>query len=120
MNFEWVVPPSYLAQNAEKYGDKIITAVKAVAGYWSQEVQNDMRNNAPWADRTGNARSGLFSLVEMAASEVVEIYLSQGHTVDYGIFLELSRGGRYAIIMPTIERTLPRLKQMLDEIFGGS
>lgn len=119
MDFQWVVPPTYLADNLEKYGQKIHTAVRAVAEYWSQEVQNDMRTNAPWSDRTGNARSGLFAIVDELSSDVVEIYLSQGHTIDYGIFLELSHAGRYAIILPTIERTLPHLKQMLDEIFRG-
>lgn len=120
MDFKWVVPPTYLADHLEQYGEKIYIAVMAVAGMWSQDVQNEMRINAPWSDRTGNARSGLFAAVEEVTKELITIYLSQGHTIDYGIFLELSHGGRYAIIMPTLERKLPRLIQMLNEIFGGS
>ena len=36
-----------------------------------------------------------------AAEAMVVLYLSHGHTVFYGQFLEESHGGKYAIIMPT-------------------
>jgi hypothetical protein len=37
--------------------------------------------------------------------------------VEYGKFLELARGGRYAIILPTIERNIPEINRLLREIF---
>jgi len=82
-------------------------------------MQNDARNNAPWTDRTGNARSGLFGTAEADfARHVVTIYLSHGALINYGVYLELAHGGRYAIIMRTVESHLPELQSMLDEIFG--
>lgn len=112
----WVHSPLKLAREVKGYGDKLETAVKALADYIATMLQNDMRKNAPWNDRTGNARTGLFSVAEKASKDVVDIYLSHGHTVEYGKWLELANGGRYAIIMPTIEKNLPTIKRMLKEL----
>lgn len=57
--------------------------------------------NAPWADRTGEARSGLTADVD---SDKGNVYVSLYHTVDYGRWLETIQGGRFAIIMPTLEQ----------------
>ena len=114
----WVRPPSQLARAIEQYGDRVLAAVMAVGQYIAQQMQNEARVNAPWTDRTGNARSGLFSTaVEAAAQDVVIIYLSHGHTVDYGVYLELANGGNYAVIMPTIEANLGEIERMLQRIF---
>lgn len=114
----WVEPPEKMAAALEAYGAKVFVAVLAVARFIAAKMQNASRQNAPWEDRTGNARSGLFAVAEQAGKEIVELYLSHGHTVFYGQFLELNHGGKYAIIMPTIEQHLPELKHMLDGIFG--
>lgn len=114
----WVEPPEKLAAAIAAYGAKVLVAVHAVAEYIATKMQNESRRNAPWHDRTGNARSGLFSVVEKEAAEaVVTIYLSHGHTVEYGKYLELAMGQKYAIVMPTIQANLPELKRMLDELF---
>jgi hypothetical protein len=114
----WIEPPEKMARALEKYGERVLAAVRAVAEYIATKMQDESRRNAPWQDRTGNARSGLFGAVEQEAAEaIVTIYLSHGHTVYYGQFLELAHGQKYAIIMPTIEANLPELKRMLDELF---
>lgn len=114
----WVRPPSELARAIERYGDRVIIAVTAVAGRIATLMQNDARANAPWTDRTGNARSGLFGTAERdVAQKLVVIYLSHGPDIDYGRWLELASAGKYAIIMQTIEAYLPELKADLDAIF---
>lgn len=65
-----------------------------------EKVENYARSNAPWADRTGAARSGLTASVYEDAGEIV---LELAHSVDYGLWLELIQDGRFAIIMPTLE-----------------
>ncbi|MCG3208630.1 MAG: hypothetical protein FOGNACKC_02241 [Anaerolineae bacterium] len=116
--FVWIVPPAGMARALDQYGDKVLAAVQAVADFIAGKMQADARRNAKWQDRTGNARSGLFAVARReAAKDIVAIYLSHGHTIYYGIFLELARGGRYAIIVPTIEKHLPELKRMLDDLF---
>jgi hypothetical protein len=140
--FVWVEPPSNISQGIEDYGGKIEAALYAIAGKWGQDVQDETRKNAPWTDRTANARGGIFYAVEgfgqgeikgeaSAAAKafmketVVEtgsdhvLIIAISHTVFYGKFLENSHGGRYAIIMSTIEKKLPRLENMVQEIFRG-
>lgn len=114
----WVTPPSALTLAFAQYGERAVAAVNALAKYLAERIQSDMRASAPWTDRTGNARSGLFSAAEQAAGDVVTIYLSHGHTVGYGKWLELANGGKYAVIMPTLEKWLPEIERMLKQLFA--
>jgi hypothetical protein len=110
----WVTPPRKLAKAIGDYGDRVNKATLAVAGFIASKMQGFARANAPWEDRTGNARSGLFGTAEYdAARRVVIIFLSHGPVIDYGVDLELAHGGKHAIIMRTIEAHLPELNQML-------
>lgn len=65
------------------------------------------RVNAPWTDRTGNARNGLFAqhLSEPMVIHQLVIY----HTMPYGVWLEVRWSGRYAIIGPTMVHIAPIL-----------
>lgn len=64
------------------------------------EMEESARRNAPWVDRTGDARRGI-TADTFHYDNVVGINLF--HTVEYGKWLELIQNGRYAIIMPTLE-----------------
>lgn len=115
----WVRPPSQLAKAVDQYGERVLVAVTAVAGRIATIMQNSAKQNAPWTDRTGNARSGIFATAEQdLARGMVVIYLSHSAALDYGVWLELANGGRYGVIMQTIEAHLPELKAMLDGIFA--
>lgn len=118
MTVKWITPPSHLAKAIELYGARVMTAVHAVANQIATQAQNDMRQNAAWTDRTGIARGGLFSTAQRASEDVVILYLSHGTAVWYGVFLETRYAGKYAIIIPTMQRILPDLEKMLKEIFA--
>ena len=63
--FQWVVAPSeQLIPAIEKYGKDVLVAVQAVANYWGQSIQDQARVEAPWEDRTSNARGGIFFAVD--------------------------------------------------------
>lgn len=115
----WIRPPEALARAIEQYGDRVLVAVQAVAGRIATQMEGDAKASAPWTDRTGNARSGLFGTTERdAARKLVVIYLSHGADIDYGMWLELAHGGNFQIIMPTVERHLPDIHADLQAIFG--
>jgi hypothetical protein len=58
------------------------------------------RSNAPWEDRTGDARAGLNVDVQSDGDNIImQLY----HTVDYGLWLEVIQNGNFAIIMPTLQ-----------------
>jgi hypothetical protein len=140
--FEWVVSPKVIADGLDKYGRKALIAIQAVANYWGQSIQDEARENAVWEDRTGNARGGLFFAVDGLGLEPITgevtpeaqremsdvtvesgsnetLIITLGHTVFYGKFLEFSNGGRYAIIMSTIENNLGSLERQLQDVFRG-
>jgi hypothetical protein len=70
------------------------------------EVKLSAQEGAPWEDRTGDARAGLDTEVEESNGEIV---LTLFHTVEYGLWLEVIQNGRFATIMPTLERQAPQI-----------
>jgi len=141
--FVWVRPPSELAKDFEAYGKRVEVALYAAANAWGQHIQDAARGNAQWSDRTANARTGLFYAVDgFGQGEIVgdissgakalmnetsvetagqdEIIITLGHSVFYGKHLELSRGGKYAIIMSTIEANLPALEALMRKSYGSA
>lgn len=111
----WIRPPSDLQASITKYGDRAIAATKTLADRYAQKMQGEARQNASWQDRTGNARSGLMGETK-ATRDVITIYLY--HSMWYGVFLELARGGRYAIILPTLQKNISELAQDLKRLLS--
>jgi hypothetical protein len=70
------------------------------------------KHNAPWADRTGDARAGLDTSVQWEGEEIAWYMY---HEVDYGIWLETILNGKFAIIMPTLELFANRVGRGLRE-----
>jgi hypothetical protein len=84
--------------------------VDRVARTSALAMEGAARTNAPWQDDTGVARNGLRQVV---ARDGDRITISLCHSVDYGPYLELARGGKHAILWPTIEQALPQLRAAL-------
>ena len=103
----WQRSPANLAVAISEYGERIKS--RGLPEYLESQapaVRQDMQQNAPWADRTGAARRGLSAAVETNGDRIA---LNLAYSVEYGKYLELSNGGRYAIIGPTVLRWGPRL-----------
>ena len=108
--FTWDIPPSALQEGVAKYGENLLVALVAIAQRRAMEGQDERRKNARRMDRTGNSRSGLSTKVEVVnGGEEVTVLFSPGHTVIYGIYLETSYAGKYAIIAPTVSNYGPKI-----------
>lgn len=70
------------------------------------ELEAIMKQNAPWVDRTGAARSGLKA---EASEDGGIITMALSHSVDYGYWLEVIQNGRFAIVGPTLEQEARRI-----------
>ena len=106
--FQWIRPPEQaFSELTEAYVAAIHRGVLAIAKGYAPEIENWMKSNAPWTDRTGNARQSLYTEVNQVVSSMVELVLSHG--VSYGVYLELCNAGRYAIIDPAIDHFAPIL-----------
>jgi hypothetical protein len=135
-SFRWVTSPRSLAGKIEEHGERLLVAIHAVAVHVGVQMQNAARAGKPWTNRSGNAYSGLFFAVDgFGQAPVVgevdakalalktdtatvsggpeRLVIVLGHTVYYGKFLELCNGGKYAIVMSTLESHLGVLEQML-------
>lgn len=76
-----------------------------------------MKANAPWTDRTGNARGGLDGIVfKRSGSWVMNLF----GRANYQIWLEVKNGGKFAIITPTIPiwgpRVMANLTGLMDRL----
>lgn len=88
-------------KNLGKVKTKTVQNIVIGYGLSAAKMQNEAKQNAPWTDRTGNARASIQAQGPQYDKDVVRFYLTI--MVFYGRYLELSRGGRYAIIWPTVE-----------------
>lgn len=102
-----------LASNLRKGPKKTQDAAMIIARRNAPVCENYMKTNAPWTDRTGNARNGLAARAYQEGDEVgIVLY----HQVDYGIWLETRWSGKYAIIQPTIDEMGPRVMRDFNRL----
>lgn len=81
------------------------------------EIVASAQQNAPWEDRSGDARSGIEAHVENLNGEVV---LTLFHTVEYGLWLEVIQSGRFATIMPTLEKEAPKALKAAEKAVANA
>lgn len=79
------------------------------------KIQNSMRSDAPWTDRTGQARQRLTASAEKTDSGY-RVTLSHG--VDYGMWLELAHEKNYAILEPTLKRKAPEVLKGANKLIS--
>lgn len=96
------------------YGNDAKSAIRDGLDYFAPQIESDAKQNAPWTDRSGNARSGLFTHVETEEGSG-RLYLSG--RMYYQIFLERRWAGRYAIIMPTLQAWEGRVMAFFRRVF---
>ncbi len=102
----WQKPPEEaLPELGEAYATAIHKGVLAIGNKYKPLVENWMKANAKWTDRTGNARQTLWSDVDDVTNQMVRIIFSHG--MYYGIFLEVNNAGRFAIIDPALDHFAP-------------
>lgn len=97
------------------WADRQVAASLALGQTWAGKLEGQMKDNAPWTDRTSNARNGLFAT---ARFESDHIRIIMAHSVEYGKYLELARDGRYAIIRPTRNQNAKQVKQSFQDLWG--
>lgn len=129
--FKWTTPPlAVWPQGAEAYVRAVIRGVHGVMQKWSPVIENYMKTEKTWVDRTANAVQALHAeIVPPTAAEVVStLELIMAHGVIYGAYLEgfdprynfapTRQGSRYAIIEPTLDYFAPRVWADVVRLFS--
>jgi hypothetical protein len=104
-----------IRRGLERYEKAVKTAIRDTLKETAKEMQSYARENAPWKDRTGNARRGLTG--SWGVNQYV-YYVKLAHSVEYGVYLELSNEKRFEIIAPTIQKFEPSLYDRIKEKIG--
>lgn len=72
----------------------------------AEQMEAYAKQNAPWTDRTGNARRTLSGFVD---SDESNLYIGVAGHMPYSPLLELYYGGRFKIILPTVDAFAPTI-----------
>lgn len=74
----------------------------------AKTLEDYMKANRPWQDRTGAARAGLVAKLTSSKKNYVQT-IELNHSVPYGVYLEYSMGRRFAILEPTMRIKGPEI-----------
>lgn len=109
--FKWLAPPSKtLIPRLRFMNARMLLKIQRNALLLAQRMENEAKALAAWKDESKKARAGLIGTATPQGKDGVLIVLAHGEgTVSrrgypYGIALETHNGGRFAIIMPTMQR----------------
>lgn len=84
----------------------------------TDEIESWMRENAPWEDRTGDARASLKAEVEVAMTHIVRMKMGY-ENIPYSQYLESMQGGRFSILIPTMDYWFPILVERVQRSLRG-
>lgn len=101
--------------NLALFEPKLERALVALTEFYGDKITAAAKTDAPWTDRTGNARNGL----ETDVSHAPRMHrITLFHKVEYGIWLEIAHNGAYRIIMPTLDAQGKAMMATVQTILG--
>lgn len=104
-----------LVDQLRTFDARMDRAITAAMAYHATRAIEYARQNAPWTDRTTNARNGLFTRAERDRP-VYRIIVA--HSVPYGVWLEVRWNGKYQILRPTVDHEGPELMKTVSALYG--
>lgn len=117
MSFQWQVTPGQAFDEMYRaYTRTLFTTGARVMQARADEMTAWARSNAPWTDRTGEARRTLHTIVEHNPQVLGTIILRHG--ADHGLWLEIAYGGRWAIIAPAIDHWGPIIMKDIQKMMN--
>lgn len=108
-------------KNLRAHRDRAIAAINALGEQRVAMMEADAKVGAPWDDKTGEARKGLFgyTLKRDLTLQIRSILLLRiAHTMDYGVYLELTNQGKYAILDPVAKKHGPQFFEDVNRVVG--
>ncbi len=93
--------------------DRVRAALHGLGMQTAAQMEAYAKQNAPWEDRSAHARQGLFGEV---LEEDGKLKIRIAHTMEYGVYLELSRKGRRPILEPTAQKFAPEFYDAAKEL----
>lgn len=89
---------------------RVQRAIDLVFDLFETRAETKLRERATWTDRTGNARAGLRAIHEGRGDNNTLVLF---HTMHYGIYLEVSNDGKYAVLGPVQREVALEMQRVL-------
>lgn len=99
----------------DKLAIEQIDKVKKVADYYAPKMESYGKKNAPWTDKTTNARN---SIKGVRRDDSDNITVGVSGNVSYFKFLEFAHGKKWAILKPTIDKFTPEILEKIKKVLG--
>lgn len=113
MRIRWQSSPAQMAERVKQYSERLLAAVFRLAEEWASRIADDVKRNHAWKNRTGAAEAGIFGRAFRLATGAVILI---GGSVFYQIYLERRWGGRYAGIIPALQRAYAPILASLQQL----
>lgn len=116
VNAYWKKPPEPIVRRAKEWLRRLLYGVVYLAQRYANEMATWAQKNRRWTDRTSAARGGLFGRVVTLEAGHVQAVI--GHSVEYGIWLEVRWGGKYGILLRSLKHnSRPFWHDFVDLVF---
>ena len=106
---------SHVLRGLSDFGEQSKAKLKLACKQTASEMEDYAKANAPWQDRTGNARRGLTG--SWGLNQYV-YYIKLAHSVHYGVYLEMYNEKRFEIIAPTLRKYETRVWEIYKNMMG--
>lgn len=118
VRFIWIRPPSIMGRECDRRAQEITPALMRGMTAISEKMLSYAQSNAPWTNRTGDARRMLAFYPGQSGTSVTIV---GQHRVPYGGYLETgtSHMDPYPIIRPTLDAHYAQVRALMNEIAGS-
>jgi len=104
-----IIDSDQLIKSLTDIGGHLVHVLESGLSEVADLMESDAKRDAPWTDRTGNARRTMTGFVTCENDNVLVVGVA-GH-MHYSPDLELRHGKRYAVLVPTVDRYAPTILQ---------
>ena len=106
---------SHVLRGLSEFDEQARAKLKQACRQTATEMEAYAKENAPWQDRTGDARRGLTG--SWGLNQYV-YYIRLAHSVRYGVYLEMYNEKRFEIIAPTLRLYENRVWEIYRGLMG--
>lgn len=92
--------------NTKSVLNKTRASIGVFAATAAKKMEAEAKQNAPWTDRTSNARNSIQGDFGWHGSKAA---ITLSGNMDYSPYLELAHEKKYAILKPTIDKMAPEV-----------
>lgn len=98
------------------YVNGLRNSAREAAAEIAELLANYAKTHHDWQPQTGNTDNSTMGTVQEVEGEVIRIILSAG--MDYDVFLELARSGRWAWLFPAVQACAGQIRSILISKLG--